>query len=180
MKSFFVSAALITSALAAPSSLFQVSPRQTCDQSQQPSTQAVEGAIIQWLSDVNEVNNFVDVAVPNNQLLDLARGALTSASDEPTELGILAAICGQNDDYYAAVDTLQAKFPGVPAAVQSIIDNPSPDNLAQQLDIIDQLRCCFVLPSLDTLWSEAAESYGIFGLVDTNVPRPNACSSVSC
>jgi hypothetical protein len=90
MQSFFLTALLVTSALAAPSSQSHRSmfKRQACDQTNQPTTDEVVTAINTWLIDVQTVNSFLDNAITQpDAVISQAPNVLTFASDEPNELG---------------------------------------------------------------------------------------------
>jgi hypothetical protein len=90
MQSFFLTALLVTSAIAAPSSQSHRSmfKRQACDQTNQPTTDEVVTAINTWLIDVQTVNSFLDNAITQpDAVISQAPNVLTFASDEPNELG---------------------------------------------------------------------------------------------
>lgn len=193
MKFLAASAALLaTTALAAPSSLktksaLRFATRQTCDGSTDPSTGAVQNAINSWFNDVVAVNAFLNnpPAPGSAGLAPAAQQTLASANDEPVELGILASICELNSpgvpDYQGAVNTLMSVFPDVPARLQDIVNNAGDAaTVHADIDGINHDRCCFVLPSVDTLFVNAASDYGLVGTVPISVPRPNACASISC
>jgi hypothetical protein len=90
MQSFFLTALLVTSTLAAPSlqshrSMFK---RQACDQTNQPTADQVMTAINTWLIDVQTVNSFLDNSITQpGAVVSQAPSVLTFASDEPNELG---------------------------------------------------------------------------------------------
>ena len=90
MQSFFLTALLVTSTLAAPSlqshrSMFK---RQACDQTNQPTADQVMTAINTWLIDVQTVNSFLDNSITQpGAVVSQAPNVLTFASDEPNELG---------------------------------------------------------------------------------------------
>lgn len=150
-----------------------------------PSTAAVENAINAWNSDVDTVNNFLNNALSHSPsgLQHAAGVALAAAQNEPTQLSVLASIGDFSGDaqYQGAVTNLQEIFGNVPSSLQNIINNPSnAGNVNTQLLQINNVRCCNVLPDLDILWQDAADDFGISNLVNTVVPRPNACATTVC
>lgn len=167
-----------------------VSRRQDCSPENDPSISAVESAITSWLTDVEAVNAFLNTApAPGTEsYVQLASTTLTRASNEPTQLGVLASICELNSpgvpDYSGAVQTLQDVFSQVPQALQNIVNEASSAGnhatIESNVATINGIRCCQVLPALDVLWLTAAEDYGLVGTVDTTVPRPNACALIEC
>ena len=90
MQSFFLTALLFTSTLAAPSlqshrSMFK---RQACDQANQPTADQVMTAINTWMIDIQTVNSFLDNSITQPAaVVSQAPNVLTFASDEPNELG---------------------------------------------------------------------------------------------
>ena len=183
---FLVTAALLTTALALPSAL-RHAERARCDGSTDPSTSAVENAINTWIDDVKSVNFFLDntPAIGTFALVQRAQQALNSANDEPNELNVLASICelnsSPNSQYQNAVATLEQIFSNVPTSLQNIIKNSGNGGLvAADIQEINAVRCCSVLPSLDILFLQAAEDYGLVGVTGTSAPRPNACSRFNC
>lgn len=170
-----------STALAAPSTKLHAK-RQAAGE---PSTGAVENAINVWRSDVVGVNIFLNNAPNQNpsELLQAAKVALQHAQNEPTQLNVLASISDFSNDqqYQGAVTNLQEVFGNVPSSIQNIIDNPGDAEVVKtQLLQINNVRCCNVLPDLDILWQDAADDYGISNVVNTAVPRPNACATSDC
>ncbi|KAJ9144206.1 hypothetical protein NKR23_g6158 [Pleurostoma richardsiae] len=186
MKFLVTATALLSTALAGPVSSLRFAKRQSCDPTNDPSIDSVSGAITNWLHDVQTVNSFLDNVPPvgSTALQQAAQNTLQSANDEPNELSILASICELNpgDPPYAqAVLLLQEVFGNVPTNLQKIIDNfGDAGTVATSLQVINNVRCCNVLPALDVIWLTAAEDYGLVGSVTTDVPRPNSCSTVQC
>ena len=157
----------------------------TAKRQSDPSVAAVENAINSWNFDVDTVNNFLNHAPgqSGSQLQHAARVALAAAQNEPTQLGVLASISDFSNDqqYQGAVLNLQEVFGNVPSSLQNIIDDPSDaGRVSTQLLQINNVRCCNVLPDLDILWQDAADDYGISNIVNTAVPRPNACATTDC
>ncbi|KAJ9610081.1 uncharacterized protein PV06_05398 [Exophiala oligosperma] len=148
-----------------------------------PSQAAIAGAINQWNSDVTTVNDFLDVATSLQGLhlqLQLVV-ALRAANDEPDQLQILACASDVSPSTVAqaAADDLFTGFgPNVLAPLSNILNNPS--SITQNLQLINQFRCCNVLPDLDTLWSFTAEDDGVANQVPLSAPRPAACASIHC
>ena len=148
--------ALTSVTLAAPASL-RLTTRQSCDASTDPSFDSVESAITTWLTDVQNVNAFLDMTPDGSSAYQsAAAAALTFASNEPVQLGVLSQICELNSasdsDYQGAVTLLQEVFGNVPTDLQDIINNF--ENIGQvntDLQEIDAVRCCNVLPALVSL-----------------------------
>ena len=177
MKSFYATSllALIAATTAIPFPAKLVARDPTQDQ--------VQTAIDTWHTDVVNVNSFLDSAtsLSPTDLQSAAQTTLGFANDEPVELGVLDSITGLPDNAVSAVQALQETFGNVPSGLQGIINDPSnPSDVSTQLEQINNARCCNVLPALDILWQAAADEEGINNLVDTSVPRPNACSQVNC
>ncbi|OCL11118.1 hypothetical protein AOQ84DRAFT_387047 [Glonium stellatum] len=148
-----------------------------------PTQDQVLTSIESWRNDVVNVNSFLDSAtsLSASDLQTAAQTALGFASDEPVELGILSSISGLADDALNAITLLQEVFGNVITDLQNIINDPSATSIVNtQLEEINSVRCCNVLPALDILWQAAADDEGISNQVDTSVPRPNACSQVVC
>ncbi|KAK8121616.1 hypothetical protein PG984_010286 [Apiospora sp. TS-2023a] len=176
MKFFLFSSILAASAvLAAPTSLL-MARQAVCDPSQMPSEAETMGAIRDWLADVNTVNAFLDNA--SRASSSQAAQAQQFAKKEPNNLKVLTRVCGVSDAYTRAVQDLGQVFGGVLTNLQAIVDDEAAAPRAAVT--INRIRCCNVLPDLDVLWREAAESYGVVGQVQTSVPRPGACGSVKC
>ena len=177
MKSFYATGllALIAATTAIPFPAKLVTRDPTQDQ--------VQTAITSWRNDVVNVNSFLDSAtsLSPTDLKSAAQTCLSFANDEPNELDILSNISGLADDANSAIKLLFEVFGNVPGSLQNIINNPSdPGNVQVQLQQINGVRCCNVLPALDIIWQACADDEGISNLVNTSVPRPNSCSQVAC
>ena len=177
MKSFYATSllALIAATTAIPFPAELVARDTSQDQAQT--------AIDNWRTDVMNVNTFVDEAASLTppDLQSAAQTALSFANDEPVELGVLSNITELPDNALNAIQLLMEVFGNVPSSIQNIINDPSdPSDVNTQLQQINGVRCCDVLPALDILWQAAADDEGISNLVNTTVPRPNACSQVNC
>ena len=154
----------------------------------EPAVRTVINAIDEWNTDVDTVNDFLDndVQLTGTALQDAARNALDFANNEPVQLEIFACIAGitggtNNPDVNALMNLMKVFEPGVINQLLNIIQNPNNNNVVQNaVDRINQVRCCNVLPDLDVLWLAAAETEGIVGQVNTDVPRPNACANIQC
>lgn len=197
MKSIIASAsllALVASVAAAPSSnTLRYGKRQiggpgvgpVCTSSTQPSQQDVLSALETWNSDVENVNTFLNGVAADTDPLSLeglARGALDNAMDEPLELGILACIPGLTDDAENAITSAADGFMNnvlVPL-MDIVVNGANTPQVDADVLQINTFRCCTLLPDLDVLWLAAAEDEGIVGQVNLNVPRPDACATISC
>ncbi|KAK7986958.1 hypothetical protein PG996_006434 [Apiospora saccharicola] len=176
MKFFIFSSILAASAVLAAPTSHLTSRQAVCNPNQLPSETEATGAIRDWLADVNTVNAFLDNA-PRASSSQAAQ-ALQFAKKEPNNLKVLARVCGVSDAYTRAVQDLGQVFGGVLTNLQAIVDDEAAAPRAAAT--INRIRCCNVLPDLDVLWREAAESYGVVGQVQVSVPRPGACAAVKC
>lgn len=195
MKSTLASASLLTlvassSTTAAPSSLRYAKRQiggfgvgQVCTSNVQPSATDVLNALIAWNSDVVNVNDVLNNAATDGaELGGLAQGALDNAMDEPTQLGVLACIPALADAAEDAINSAAAGFQiNVLDPLMDVVVNAA--NLGQvdaDLGVINQFRCCTLLPDLDVLWLAAGEDEGLVGQVNLSPPRPNACTAITC
>ena len=195
MKTIIASAsllALLGSTTAAPSQL-RHAKRQiggpgvgpVCTMSTQPSTQMVLSALQTWNTDVNNVNNFLNVEPTDTlgaDLEGLAKGALNNAMDEPLELGILACIPALSTAAENAITSAANGFmTNVLMPLMDItVNGANGPQVTADLLQINTFRCCTLLPDLDVLWPAAADDEGISNQVNTVVPRPNACATITC
>ncbi|KAI2602399.1 hypothetical protein GGR54DRAFT_624473 [Hypoxylon sp. NC1633] len=183
MKFLYAATLLISTALAAPSSSPPVAKR--CNGANGPTLAQVLSSLKDWYSDVTAVNSFVDSVstISGNSLRAGAQEALVNATDEPKQLGLLKQLCGLDDSYYDAIMTLEEIFPNVLNGLNIVVNNANSPIFSQAgVSAINFARCCSVLPALDTVWSLAAQDYGVFGLdmVHTDVPRPDVCAKTTC
>jgi hypothetical protein len=176
MKTTMILAALFGCSLAAPSSM-RYAKRQSG-----PSQNQVVAAIDNWNLDVTMVNSFLNTP-PTTGLSYAALATMTLgfAQDEPNELMILSMITGLPPDATSAIQNLMQVFGGVLSNLQDIINNQNNLNVINaDIANINQIRCCQVLPDLDSLWQGAADDEGVSNLVNLVVPRPNACATLTC
>jgi hypothetical protein len=88
--------------------------------------------------------------------------------------------------YQCAISDLQNVFGlDVLNNLQTIIDNSGDlDTVNTAANNINNIRCCNVLPDVDILWSDAAETFGGPVLISPNTPllapRPSTCAAVDC
>ena len=176
MKATMMLAALFGSSMAIPTSM-HLTKRQTA-----PDQGAVVASINSWNSDVAMVNSFLNTPPTTGQAYgNFASFTLGFARDEPTQLMVLSGVPGLSQAATDAVANLMQVFGGVLTNLQDIIDNQNDINVINQ-DIanINQIRCCNVLPDLDSLWTSAAEEVDAEDLVNLIVPRETACATVTC
>lgn len=189
MKSFVAASllALVAASAAAPSSL-RFAKRNNPDNScgADPGPGGVANAINQWNSDVVTVNSFLEQAqgLDETTLLIQLETALTAAQDEPNQLNVLACnegVVSGTPAQDAANDLFNGFGNNVLVPLGNIISSPADsDNVATQLQTINQFRCCNVLPDLDTLWEATAADEGLVGSVPISAPRPNTCAAITC
>lgn len=144
--------------------------------SAQPSEADVFDSINRWIQDVDQVNNFLNLAATLADPSGAAADTKQTSLDEPVELGTLSSVPGLSDEANNAVLLLQESFGNVPTDLQSIVDDPSPDNVQVQLNSINNVRCLNVLPSLHILWPAAAAAVG--APVPPPANRPDACANI--
>lgn len=182
----------------------------------QPKSSDVSAAILAWADDVDAVNTFLDGAEANlGDLATLASDAQNardnSAIDEPNQLGTLtnwfsndpnnpdsrdtsgpdAFSCATND--LAVGQTIGDTVFNFESLVKDVFDNivndaqaGNSDAVKAQLDVVNSFRCCNVLPDLDIIWKDTAESAGlsiqssITGGVPITAARPAACNGLDC
>lgn len=190
MKSFVAASlvALIGVSAAAPSTL-RFARRDLPDGTKcaaDPGAVAVANAINQWNTDVETVNSFLEQApgLDETSLLIQIENVIGFAQDEPNQLAILACneVVTPGTAAQAAVDDLGLNFENlVLVPLGNIIQSPADaSNVALQLQIINQFRCCSVLPDLDALWSATAEDEGDATIAPISAPRPSTCAAITC
>jgi len=188
MKSFFAASvlALVGSSVAAPSTMRWAKRDSPNGCGADPGPQGVINAINQWDSDVQTVNAFLDAApgLDATGILSQIENVLNHAQDEPNQLQVLACeqLVGSVPEAQNAANDLFANFGNnVLVPLGNILANPGDsDSVNSNLDIINNFRCCHVLPDLDALWEETADDEGVSNLVPISAPRPNVCSSIGC
>jgi len=206
---------LVASALAAKHS-HPLAKRDHLATVPQPSSSDVSAAILAWADDVNAVNTFLDGAEANlGDLATLASDAQNArdnfAKDEPNQLGTLtnwfnndpnnldsrdtsgpdAFNCATND--LAVGQTIGNTVFNFESLVKDVFDNivedaqaGNADAVKAQLDVVNSFRCCNVLPDLDIIWKDTAESAeltiqtSITGGVPITAARPAACNGLDC
>ncbi|KAH0831792.1 hypothetical protein AYO21_06315 [Fonsecaea monophora] len=189
MKSFVTASLLaLVGASAAASSNLRFAKRNNPDNScgADPGSSAIANAINQWNSDVVTVNGFLEQAAsldPTTLMADLAN-ALTAAQNEPNQLNVLACesdVSSGTPAQNAANDLFNGFEKNVLVPLGNIMANAGDsNNVATQLQTINQFRCCHVLPDLDALWSSTAEDEGVANIAPISAPRPSTCASISC
>jgi len=190
MKSFVAASLLALIGASAATSTLRFAKRNNPDNScgADPGQVGVANAINSWNTDVQTVNAFLESAAAGghdeSSLLSGLENALTFAQDEPNQLNILACNEGvvPGTPGQTAADDLFAGFENnVLVPLGNIIQNPTDaDNVATQLQTINQFRCCNVLPDLDILWEQTAADEGLVGTVPISAPRPSTCAAISC
>ena len=130
-----------------------------------------------WENDVNNVNAFLNEALSLTGIVlqAAAQVALNYAQDEPTQLGIECALPNLSQAGKAACANLQEVFGMVIVGLEGIIADPDYEyTVRQNLDLINETRCKSVLPSLDVLWSAAADASC------AKIYAPKAARSAAC
>jgi hypothetical protein len=168
--------------LATLAGLSAAAPSKPLTRRQDPGSQGTITAINTWVADVDQVNGFLNLVALNPQLstADLvanAQIALARAQDEPVELGILSQVPSLSAAGQDGVSTLQGVFVNVINSLNNIINDPTGD-VAGNVGVINEVRCCFVLPSVDELWPAAAAAEGVTDqVISLKAGRPDACSN---
>jgi len=105
------------------------------------AVQAIIQQVNGWTANVITVNTFLNTVIGSSDPAGLAQTALAAANQEPGHLSVLQHLLNTDDSQgQNAASELSNVFPGVPAAIQSIINNPSANNVQNQVNIINQLR----------------------------------------
>jgi hypothetical protein len=105
-------------------------------------SQAVVQQVNQWTGDVIAVNTFLNTVVGSSDPASLAQTALKATNLEPGHLSVMLQLLDPNDAQgEVAASELNNVLSGIPNAIQSIINNPSNDNVQTQVNNINQLRC---------------------------------------
>ena len=192
MKSTAAAIVLLASAaFAAPTA----TKTHTITRRQAPDIIAIQGvisAIDAWQTDIANVNNFLNNAaagLADPGSVDFVSGAQAvigngaglgpagTASDEPTQLGVLKSLLAPGDgNGQAAADDLGNIFGGVLTNLQTIIDSNNDVGTVQTaVNNINDLRCNQVLPDISELWN---------GVVTDNpgapLPPPTAVGPAVC
>lgn len=147
------------------------------------------------------VNNFLNTV--SEKLGDLpalatyAGSVSQNAQDEPTQLGVLTSFvnsgfpteafkCATGD--LAVGETVGSTTFNFKALVIDVLADIVSDanagkrnGVTNSVDVVNSYRCCNVLPDLDIIWRQAAQSVG-FTEVDLpfTPPRPDACGAIDC
>jgi hypothetical protein len=176
-----------------------------------PTADDVKTALKEWELDVNTVNAFLDGASANlNDLAQLASDAENAASnfaqEEPNQLMTLinwfnndpnnpdgagpeAFNCATNDlASGTTIDNVVLNFQSqVLDAFQSIVDDANAgnsDGVADGLKTVNNYRCCNVLPDLDIIWLDSADSAKLRDFssdtVAVTAARPQTCNDIDC
>ncbi|KAM0722368.1 hypothetical protein Q7P37_001809 [Cladosporium fusiforme] len=191
----------------------RVSKRNDVAAVQTPTSADVQTAILEWNTDVVNVNAFLDNAP--NDLDDLATlganahaVASNFAAEEPNQLMTLANWFSGNDPnnnkeataaFNCAVNDLavgttigsttfsfQALVLDVFSDIVEDANAGNRDAVENLLNVVNSYRCCNVLPDLDILWKDSAESaeIEIQTTLTQGVPitaeRPGTCSAFDC
>lgn len=180
-----------------------------------PTSDDVKTALNEWALDVNKVNTFLDGASANlNNLAQLASDAQDAANnfakEEPLQLGTLknwfngqdpnndggaapdAFNCATNDlDPGQTIGNTVFSFPTLVLDVfADIVEDAQAGNsdaVENLLAVVNSYRCCNVLPDLDIIWLDSANSAhlqieieNLISGVLVTAPRPAACSAIDC
>lgn len=167
-----------TSKLAAPKCQVQTgtSPPQFQPNLSNPTAGDVTNAALAFLNDVCTVDSFLNHPVGGPTSVDTA---VAHAEDEPVQLKTLASVVGLTKAGKDAVAALEANFPLVPG---NLINLQKGKTSAEVATIgINLVRCCIVLPAIDTLVKDASAITGAFSNVTIPEPvYPIPCSSINC
>jgi hypothetical protein len=187
--------ALVASSLASASNMNYIRTRDQAENTK------VQTSIEAWNTDVIAVNNFLNTV--SEKLDDLpalatyADSVSQNAQDEPTQLGVLTSFvnsgfpteafkCATGD--LAVGETVgsttfnfKALVIDVFADIVTDANAGNRDGVTNSVDVVNSYRCCNVLPDLDIIWRDAAQSAG-FTEVDVpfTPPRPDACGAIDC
>jgi hypothetical protein len=148
-----------------------------------PTSTDVQNAILDWNTDVEIVNGFLDSAMglldDLPSLTTAAQSAANFAADEPNQLKTLknwfngdsnnphaapdAFICATNDldpgvQQVSGLFSFQTLVLDVFQNIITDAQQRSAQEVQNQLDVVNTYRCCNVLPDLDIIWGDSASS----------------------
>lgn len=150
-------------------------------QSNPPSIQHIADAQNEWAADTSKVSQFLSAA-ENLSPTDLVTQAATALANEKDELLHKMVLDNEflssNPSVQQANDVLvnQGKFQDVVNGLQDLADNGgslTSDEVTSRIQTINQGRCTFVLPAIDTYF-QASSSVLNNGLL-TLANRPDNC-----
>jgi hypothetical protein len=174
---------LISTTLSLPASIEDRAPP-GCTSNIVPNADATISAINSWNEDVMMVNAFLNTAdsLSGTALSDAATTAFAFANNEPAELGILACIPNLGVAANNAIESLASVFgDDVLNPLETIINEPTNTKaVTSAINLINSIRCCTVLPSVDALWLAAANALKVESQVNVVAPLEDACSKINC
>lgn len=177
-----------------------------------PTSSDVQTAITEWALDVQTVNAFLEGAPANlDNLAQLASDAQNAASnfaaEEPNQLGTLINWFTNDpnndktatDAFHCATSDLKDgqtigsttfNFKSLVLDVfDDIVEDANAGNrdaVSNLLDVVNSYRCCNVLPDLDIIWKDSAESAELAiqtpltGGAPITAERPSTCANFDC
>lgn len=182
----FLSTAASLPAMPHPLTLASCNRELTADQ--------ISSTINVYMSDVRQVNNVYDnhrADEPTSSLIPAIQLAQMLETSEQAQLRLLATICDPTDadngeNYAGAINAVANSTSSVLGTLGQIILNGQKDGdhvaqIQDGLDTINIIRCCTILPTLDSVFELAAGMF--FDITDEfpggiAAPRPSICSQV--
>lgn len=142
-------------------------------------------AIIQWNQDVINVNQYLDNRdnwIHSSQIEQTIAtiAARNTALDEPCLLELISnSPFDRPSDVYAnstcAVNTLKTHFPDVIQDLNDFLSGTG--TIFSAIADVSAVRCCYVLPALDILWSSTISLASLTGQgIPSSAPRPGSLS----
>lgn len=152
-----------------------------------PNTDEIIAAIDNYVNDVTQVNEVLDNNKPDEDLRAF-QAAVSSGlffeSNETAQLKALGRLCNPKDTadgaaYSDHVKTVMSATEQVLGAITNIQQGvaAAQDNI----DTINRVRCCTILPGLDNIFAIATLTLGVArdGLESVVAPRPQTCNAVT-
>jgi len=188
-------AAATTALRPSPASRRQLSERQNTCGIEYPMVDDALAAIAAWNDDVQNVYQLLDLV--NGEFREPIIAARTQAvllfaQDKPCQLKTLINFQqvrgGGTSAFDCATDDLSANFgDNVVNNLETVMYQAQTGtvDLGYVNDLIEEVnvfRCCAVLPDVDLIWLDSADSASAIGnaSVPITAPRPARCSTVDC
>lgn len=138
-----------------------------------PTSADVTNSISNWMASVLTVNDYLN----NPQNTTKLQSAIVYAKDEPVQLATLMKTTGLSKEGVNSAAVLMGNFPSIVSNLNSVQKGVM--TTADGTAAINFMRCCTVLPSINTLWFAAANA----SKAATPMAGPaleQQCSQMSC
>ncbi|KIW05507.1 uncharacterized protein PV09_03390 [Verruconis gallopava] len=142
------------------------------------TAQAVQAACDNWSFNTAQVSNFLNTghSLNGTEFNQAANLAYNAEVNELQHMAILMSVIGNSPDVSIANQTLlNGVFQSVVNNLQIMADQGQ--STASLIDVINNVRCTQILPSIDTYLAVGASTIGSSATLRTAI-RPNACASI--